>query len=439
MLTETMRTVNVVVDLYSIIISLMLGIYLKVSGGRRKKLNTWFSLMCFLNISLAVGDMSNWICEGFGNPWNPFLLWAGQILYYVSICPLMYSFCMYIAEYLREKTVVSKWFQYVQAACCIVYTILVIISQFNGMIYYIDAGNYYHRGDHMLLSQIIAGFCYVICAVLVQVYRKCLSLRAYLTLLSYIVVPVSAHLVQFAHYGYSLLNPAITVTLLLIFFNVQSEQELLLKEREAQLIQSRIDIMISQIQPHFLFNTLTVIRQLCENNPAQAKQALLDFSRFLRGNMDSLTNKDLIPFEQELKHVKHYLNLEKQRFQHRLSVVYEIEEKDFHIPPLTLQPLVENAVRHGIMKREEGGQVLIRTRKEKNQYVIEICDDGIGFENGTEKQLTWKPTMEGGIKKTHVGIENVRNRLEKMCRGSMEITSVPGKGTTVTIKIQEES
>lgn len=291
----------------------------------------------------------------------------------------------------------------------------------------------------MLLSQIIAGFCYVICAVLVQVYRKCLSLRAYLTLLSYIVVPVSAHLVQFAHYGYSLLNPAITVTLLLIFFNVQSEQELLLKEREAQLIQSRIDIMISQIQPHFLFNTLTVIRQLCENNPAQAKQALLDFSRFLRGNMDSLTNKDLIPFEQELKHVKHYLNLEKQRFQHRLSVVYEIEEKDFHIPPLTLQPLVENAVRHGIMKREEGGQVLIRTRKEKNQYVIEICDDGIGFENGTEKQLTWKPTMEGGIKKTHVGIENVRNRLEKMCRGSMEITSVPGKGTTVTIKIQEES
>lgn len=437
MLTETMRTVNIVVDLYSIVISLLLGIYLMISSGRKRKINIWFSMMCLLNVFIAVGDMSNWACEGFGNPWNPFLLRSGQILYYVSIGPLLYIFCMYITEYLAGRTAVSKWFHYVQAAACIVYIILVFITQFNGMIYYIDAGNDYCRGDGMLFTQALAGICYLVSVVMIHTYRKSLSLRTYLVLMSYIVVPFTAQLVQFAHYGYSLLNPAITITLLLIFLNVQSERDLLIKEQEAQLAKSRIDIMMSQIQPHFLFNALTVIRQLCEIDPAQAKQALSDFSRFLRGNMDSLTSKGLIPFEKELKHAEHFLNLEKQRFQERLSVRYEVMEKDFDIPPLTLQPLVENSIRHGILKREEGGHILIRTRKEKYQYVIDVWDDGVGFEPGTEKQISWKPTVEGGEEKSHVGIENVRRRLETMCSGSMEITSALGKGTKIFIKIPE--
>lgn len=435
MLTETMRTVNVVIDLYSIIISVLLGGYVMVSSGRKRKLNIYFSFICLLNVLSTIGDMTNWACEGFGNPWNPILLRVGQILYFVSICPLLYMFCLYTAEYLAGKTVVAKGFLYLQAASCVIFIALVFVSQFNGMVYYIDADNYYHRGDSMVVCQILAGICYITGVVLVHTYRKCLSLRTYLTLMSYIVIPSAAQLVQIANYGYSLLNPSVTVALLLIFLNVQSERDLLLKEQEAQLVQSRIDIMMSQIQPHFLFNALTVIRQLCEIDPSQAKQALFDFSRFLRANMDSLTNKELIPFEKELEHAEHYLNLEKQRFQERLSVIYEVEETDFNIPPLTLQPIVENAVRHGIVKREEGGHILIRTRKENGQYVIEVLDDGVGFEIDKERRSDGNSQEE---EKSHIGIENVRKRLETMCNGSMEIASVSQKGTKVTIKIAGE-
>ena len=233
------------------------------------------------------------------------------------------------------------------------------------------------------------------------------------------------------------MNPAITITLLIVFIHVQSERELLMKEQEAELAQSRIDIMLSQIKPHFLFNALTVIRQLCDIDPAQAKDAIFDFSVFLRRNMDSLTNKNLIPFEQELSHVEHYLNLEKQRFQERLRVKYEIEEKTFHIPPLTMQPLVENAVRHGITKKDEGGTIWIKTKKEHGMYQITICDDGAGMNPAKKKQDASVGGAEDMDESSHVGIENVRKRLEIMCGGSLEIRSELGKGTSVTLKIPE--
>lgn len=201
-------------------------------------------------------------------------------------------------------------------------------------------------------------------------------------------------------------------------------------ELEKRLLESNVAIMLSQIHPHFLYNSIASIQMLCRKDPLMAEQALGQFADFLRGNMDSLKSSSRIPFEQELKHVKAYLSLEKIRFGDMLQVEYDIGSMDFTVPPLSIQPLVENASKHGVGEKEGGGTIWIRTREEASCYRITICDDGVGFDMDA--------VLTGKDNKTHVGIENVREHIETQCGGKMEIVSKLSEGTTITIKIPKQ-
>lgn len=183
--------------------------------------------------------------------------------------------------------------------------------------------------------------------------------------------------------------------------------------------------MLSQIQPHFLYNALGTIRGLCRKNPEQAWEALGDFSKYLRGNMSALTNKENIYFNSELCHIEAYLRLEKVRMGDRLNILYDIQEKDFLIPPLTVQPLVENAIKHGLFDKAEGGTLILHTRKENNKIIISIKDNGLGFDEN-------EPLAQDDHH-AHIGVANVRTRLKKMVDGQLLIDSTPGEGTTATI------
>ncbi|MDR2542047.1 MAG: histidine kinase [Treponema sp.] len=218
---------------------------------------------------------------------------------------------------------------------------------------------------------------------------------------------------------------------------------------ERELQQSQIAIMLSQIQPHFLYNSLTVIQDLCRTDPKMARETVVEFAKYLRGNLDSLAIKEMIPFERELHHVQTYLALEKKRFGENLNIVFDIGMEKFMLPALTLQSIVENSVRYGVTKKDEGGTVTIKTEKTDSgvskgivlskrskfskesqspffeSVVITVTDDGMGF--NTEHDVS--------DNRSHIGIENVRNRLKAMCGGSLEIQSEPGVGTTVTIII----
>ena len=203
-----------------------------------------------------------------------------------------------------------------------------------------------------------------------------------------------------------------------------NEQEKQLRKQEEEISNSRISIMLSQIRPHFLYNSISAIGELCIQNPERAREALNDFAVYLRGNMDSIDSKSTIPFAKELKHVETYLNLEKMRFGDDLTIVYDIEAEDFFLPALTIQPLVENAVKHGVCNKESGeGVITLRTRREDEKIRISIIDNGIGFEY--EKCIS--------DNKNHIGIQSVRNRLEYMCEGELIIDSKIGTGTIATI------
>ena len=203
--------------------------------------------------------------------------------------------------------------------------------------------------------------------------------------------------------------------------NMEAEKQAM----EMKLQESQISIMLSQIQPHFLYNTLNSIYQLCETNPMRARSLVNSFAEYLRNNLSTLEEPGLISFETELAHVNTYLDIERVRFEDTLEIEYDIRCMDFSLPVLTVQPIVENAVKHGTSKKRGGGRVTISTEEDRDSYIIRVSDTGCGFD----------PTQPKNDGKRHVGIENVRQRLANMCRGSLTIESTVGEGTHATIRI----
>lgn len=162
--------------------------------------------------------------------------------------------------------------------------------------------------------------------------------------------------------------------------------------------------MLSQIQPHFIYNTLTAIEYLCNRDGAkQAGKVVRDFSKYLRKNLNSLNHKQPIPFASELEHSKLYLSIEQLQYEERLQVEFDIQAADFSLPALTLQPLVENAVKHGVSKRAKGGKITIRATEDDSHWRVIVMDDGVGFNPAEQKQ-------DG---RQHIGIENVRPQAGK--------------------------
>lgn len=198
------------------------------------------------------------------------------------------------------------------------------------------------------------------------------------------------------------------------------------KELERELEKANMAVMISQIQPHFLYNALNTIKSLIRRDPKTAEQAVIDFSYYLRGNMDSLQQTEPIPFRTELQHIQYYCKIELLRFSDKLKVEYDIEEDNFTVPTLSIQPLVENAIKHGVTKRPEGGTVQLSTRKDAKNYIITVADDGVGFDPA-------KVLADDG--RSHVGLTNIQYRFANMMQAEVTVDSKPGCGTTVTVYI----
>lgn len=194
-----------------------------------------------------------------------------------------------------------------------------------------------------------------------------------------------------------------------------------------ELQESRLRLMVSQIQPHFIYNTLSSIRTLIKLNPDQAYELVYDFSKYLRANIDSIGQEGLIPFARELEHIRSYCKIEQLRFGKKLAILYEIEEDQFPVPPLSIQPLVENAIKHGIRGKEGSGTVKIHSFKSSQFYVVEVLDDGAGFDVDGER-----PAGSAGIK-------NIQIRLKELVDSTLEITSIPGKGTKAVVMVPENA
>lgn len=307
--------------------------------------------------------------------------------------------------------------------------LMVVISQFTHLYYFIDVENYYHRNTGYFLSLLIPLAGMLLELSLLFQYRKHLRKELFWAMLSYLILPLLAVFFSSLYYGISFNNIAICIAVIFMFLESVMEQNYNLAMKEKEAAEMRIGIMISQIQPHFMYNSLNTIYHLCEKNPAQAREAICHFSEYLHHLLRSVNHTTAIPFWEEMEHVKNYLDLEKMRFAEDLRIVYDIQATDFLVPPLSIQPLAENAVKHGICGKEDGGTLLISSCETSDEFLVILSDDGAGFDPGEEKD-------DG---KPHIGITNVRQRLAAMCHGTLEIESSSGKGTKVTVKIPKEA
>ena len=223
----------------------------------------------------------------------------------------------------------------------------------------------------------------------------------------------------------------IFIIMLLIIQVVRIGEAYVAEKRAAELTEELADInmrlMLSQIKPHFLYNALNTIKYLIKKDPKTAEQVVVKFSKYLRANMDSLTQKTPLPVEKELDHVANYTDIEKHRFGDRLNVIYDIGCKDFVILPLTIQPIVENAIKHGINQKPEGGTVTVKTYEDEDGFYVDISDDGVGYD------INKKP--DENDERSHVGINNIKIRLKEMLNATVEVESAVGVGTRVLIKI----
>ena len=303
-----------------------------------------------------------------------------------------------------------------------------LTAVFSGICFRIEPDNHFHRGPlgyscHVVSGILLAYLVYLTIREYSRVHKSETWIPACNALLI-IASVVQDSVVDYRIYPVSFLTIAVVNSNL--FYYIWLHLQFVRKHERAMMAEQRIQIMLSQIKPHFLYNSLGAIEELCDSDPRMAKKATVKFSQYLRGNMDSISAEGTIPFKKELAHTKLYLELEQFRFEDALQVRYDITCTAFSIPTLTLEPLVENAVRHGVRGKETGmGVVTVSTRERPDCYEISVSDDGPGFD----------PASVPSDGMSHIGIRNVRDRLRRVCGGTLEIESAIGEGTTATIRL----
>ncbi len=212
----------------------------------------------------------------------------------------------------------------------------------------------------------------------------------------------------------------------------QRRREKELQELENELKLSRIRNSTSQMQPHFLYNALGSIQEILLDDPKYASELIGDFAIHLRSCIRAMGSDAPLPFGQEISNIKAYVRIEQMRFGKKLKVVYDTPVTDFLIVPLSVQPLVENAIRHGIYERASaGGTVTVRSRETESEWIVEVEDDGVGFDVSELGAAAW-------ARKGSTGIENISFRLEKVMNASVDIKSVRGVGTKATIRLPKK-
>lgn len=426
------QSIHVALLLWGSIFCLIAALCMFMSKNFDRKKRRWMLFMQLTCAVLLISDALAWAFRGGAGTTGYLMVRISNFLVFALSDVMLFLFHGYVCCYLfgdtKEREILP--IRRIRAGYLIPVAgvLLVIISQFTNLYYYIDENNFYHRSPVYIISIMVSMTGMILELSLLIQYRKNVSREIFISMISYIALPFVATIILAFYYGISLINIAISISIILMFITAMVEQNQSLAKKENEAAELRISLMMSQISPHFLYNSLNSIYHLCDKDVGLAKQAISDFSEYLRHILESVKRTKPISFGEELKYVKNYLNLEQMRFGEDLNVVYHIETTDFKVPALSVQPLVENAVKHGICQKEDGGTLILSTKEYRDHFEIVVSDDGVGFDPG-------KKPDDGRV---HVGIENVKQRLETRCDGTFMIESRPGVGTCVTVCLPKE-
>ena len=423
--------VHVAFEVWGILFCLMAGVIAYIASEKTNGKRMWLTCLFLTQILELAFDSMAWIFRGNTTAAGYYMVRISNAGVYIFNYMLIVVSTGYLCASVKKKSEqwAGLWMASAVAGAGIALT---VITQFYPLLYRFDETNHCMRCDWFFLAHAIALLGVVLELVMLTKYRTSFEKNKLIVLYIYLLMPMIALIWQLFFYGISLLQIMNTISLMCLFMvdAFRQTQKLVAKERE--LNDMKIQVVLSQIKPHFMYNVLNTITYLCDKDASVAKKALYDFSMYLRGNLDSLTSRALVPLDRELDLVERYLSLQKLRMGDELNIIYDIEDNGYMLPPMTLEPFVENAVTHGLAKADEGGTLSIRTRLGEQNHEITIRDDGVGFDPASYH-------IGGEGEHQSIGIENVRKRLWSMCKGTVTISSEKGKGTTVLICIPRNS
>ena len=329
-----------------------------------------------------------------------------------------------------EETVITRTVTVLISIGVIIYSAAILVNIFRPILFLVTDEGMYSDVIEDHISIFLDLFCLILLSV-VTLFSKLSRTRK----LSFICCIFSPVLFSTLSLNLDILNRYVSVwglvtvvfmmPVCLMFFNANDELEKDNLRYEKEQVKLQVSAMISQMQPHFLYNSLAVIEALCEEDPGLAARAIGEFSEYLRENIGFADKSGPVSFSEELNHIKTYVWLEKLRFPSKLNIEFDIGCTSFLVPALSVQPMVENAIKHGVCKKKDVGTVRIGSFETAEHYIVSVADDGIGFDAAVH--------ADDGRK--HLGIENTRYRIREMVGGSLTIESTPGKGTKVIIRI----
>ena len=355
---------------------------------------------------------------------DPNMAAAERIVYFfegIFLSSLMFMPTIFLLRSNGESLKSSLLFKSVTALLG-VYFIMLIIAQFTDAVYRVTPDNQYFRGPlyAVWLSPLVVILILNIAGVLRR--RKKLSKRYFIALMIYLL-PMTATLFLHMLFEVEVFVVLCMALFALIMFGVilaDNMDRYMRQQRE--IADQRAGIMVLQMRPHFIYNTMMAIYYLCDKDPQKAKRVTLDFTTYLRKNFTAIASEDTVPFSAELEHTKAYLAVELEQFEDTLFVSFDTPHTTFKVPPLTLQPIVENAVKHGMRSSNDPIHITVVTRLTGSASEIIVEDDGPGFKPADDNQ-------------PHVALNNIRERLELMCGGKLTIALREGGGTSVKVTI----
>lgn len=419
----TLSIIQVSIEIMLIIMCVMMYV---ITAGEKKN-RKQFRLIWIIDLLTAgmmLSDVLAICYRGNVSTLGYYMVRISNFFNFAFLYALSFYSC-FLVEYIFEKPkrgririLIAK----IAAGVAIFINVLNIITP---IIYDFDESNKYYRLNGWYVNSVALIIAIImLTSVVISLRDEIYETVAFMLLLE-ILMPLIASVVQVFIYGLSILSIALGFTQIFLFIVLYYDQIKHIKESDNKLEEYNAKLMLTQVQPHFMLNTLTTVQYLCKTDSEAAYNTIADLGVYLRNNMEFATSTKPISFEKELSHIEKYVSIEKQRFGDRINVVYDIKEKDFEIPALSVQPLVENAIKHGISKKRKGGTVEISSWRGASDIHILIKDDGKGFDM----------SQPYSTDRVHMGVSLVESRLKRVCAGTLNISSVVDKGTISEIII----
>ena len=426
----TLQYVHFSVELWGVFFCLIASFVIWISRGQNKILSYKMIALMIVSALLMISDATAWLFRGNTSEAGFYIVRIANFAAFFFAFLTMPLVAEYITQIFETRSGVRGLFwKYIEWTLFVIGTILLIINQFHEFIYAFDERNTYYRLAFGVLPGMIAFVGIVITFGVVLQYFQYLRTIEKTATLVYLILPIIAVVIQLFYYGVSFTYLSMVISALTFFITFEIEYVQNNIEIKKQLAEERIRLFNRQIQPHFIFNSLSLIKHLIRKEPEEAVETVEEFAGYLRNSTDLMNEGDCVPVKNELDLVKHYAYMQHKRFGDSVRYVFDVQDEEFDIPPFSVQTIVENALEHGL--RASGtvnGIITVKTYRKDKAHFIEISDNGAGFDTHI---------LDVETQSEHVGIKNTKERLSLMCGGTLEIKSETGKGTVVTMKVPE--